>query len=315
MIARILSIVLSLVAAAQLTPASARTIVLTNDDGLTSNLKAAYDALKAAGHDVIVVVPCRNQSGMGAALRYHAAADGRLAEDCRNGAAKAGEPGAGPMTRRGFERDFHYVDGTPVVALLYGLDTLAPARWNAAPDIVLSGPNEGRNTGPLILSSGTVANAQFAAGRGLPAVAISAGTGTVDDDALANPDSARVAAQLVSLVARLDAQSTVGRMLPAGISLNVNLPDAIEGARWRLARTGTYMPYSLRFSPQAVPGGGPLSGLTFETAATAPTAGQSDDEAAVSRTDIALTVMQPTFDQDKAAREAIAAKLGDLLAR
>ncbi len=35
------------------------------DDGLTSNVKALYEALKADGHDVIVSVPCTNQSGDG----------------------------------------------------------------------------------------------------------------------------------------------------------------------------------------------------------------------------------------------------------
>jgi hypothetical protein len=38
-------------------PAFALNIVLSNDDGLTSNLAALYLALKAAGHDVIVSVP------------------------------------------------------------------------------------------------------------------------------------------------------------------------------------------------------------------------------------------------------------------
>ena len=37
--------------------AQARNIVLTNDDGLTSNVVALYKALKAAGHDVVVSVP------------------------------------------------------------------------------------------------------------------------------------------------------------------------------------------------------------------------------------------------------------------
>jgi hypothetical protein len=49
-------------------PAFALNIVLSNDDGLTSNTKALYEALKAAGHDVIVSVPCTGQSGRGAAI-------------------------------------------------------------------------------------------------------------------------------------------------------------------------------------------------------------------------------------------------------
>ena len=51
-------------------PAQAENILITNDDGLTSNLKALYTALKAQGHDVIVSVPCQGQSGMGAAIKF-----------------------------------------------------------------------------------------------------------------------------------------------------------------------------------------------------------------------------------------------------
>ena len=39
-------------------PAFALHILVTNDDGLTSNIKALYDTLEAHGHDVIVSVPC-----------------------------------------------------------------------------------------------------------------------------------------------------------------------------------------------------------------------------------------------------------------
>ncbi len=49
-------------------PAFALNILLSNDDGLTSNTKALYEALKASGHDVIVSVPCTGQSGRGAGI-------------------------------------------------------------------------------------------------------------------------------------------------------------------------------------------------------------------------------------------------------
>lgn len=86
--------------------AQASNIVLTNDDGLTSNVVALYHALTEAGHDVVVAVPCTNQSGMGAALRI-----GQplfpLEDACLNDAAQAGDQGAGPMTRGGLpEGDF-----------------------------------------------------------------------------------------------------------------------------------------------------------------------------------------------------------------
>src|SRR4051812_30547689 len=119
----------------------ARRIVLSNDDGLTSNVKALYEALKADGHDVIVAVPCTNQSGMGAAIRILKPLTS-LDQDCRNGAARAGERAVGTMSRTSLGPDYFYVDGTPVMALLYGLDIVAAKRWGGPPDLVLSGPNE-----------------------------------------------------------------------------------------------------------------------------------------------------------------------------
>ncbi|EPL0228551.1 5'/3'-nucleotidase SurE, partial [Acinetobacter baumannii] len=50
------------------TPAFALNILLVNDDGLTSNIKALYDELKANGHNVLVSVPCSPQSGRGGAI-------------------------------------------------------------------------------------------------------------------------------------------------------------------------------------------------------------------------------------------------------
>ena len=66
-------------------PAAARNIVLTNDDGLTSNILALYHALKSQGHDVVVSVPCTNQSGMGAAA-YFSRPVTPLTAACRNAA-------------------------------------------------------------------------------------------------------------------------------------------------------------------------------------------------------------------------------------
>ena len=45
-------------------PALALNIVITNDDGLTANVRALHDGLKAEGHDVVVSVPCSEQSGL-----------------------------------------------------------------------------------------------------------------------------------------------------------------------------------------------------------------------------------------------------------
>jgi 5'/3'-nucleotidase SurE len=300
-------------------PALALNIVLSNDDGLTSNLKALYDELKAAGHSVIVSVPCTGQSGRGAGIVMYSttvivADNDRTQVDaeggCHNGAAPLGAPAVGPFTKSGYTNgDYHYVHGTPVMALMYGLDVLAPARWGKAPDLVLSGPNEGQNVGRIVISSGTVSNAQFAAGRGLPAIALSAGTDTVDNAGLANANSRTVAQLSMKLLAALQAKAATGALLPAGVALNVNFPDAPKAdAPWAFARHGTYDTYRLKFS-SAAPWG--LSGAAPGT----PTAEQAEDEALVYRTRVAVTAMQVGYEQRPAAQQWLRLRLAGLFAK
>jgi 5'-nucleotidase len=240
-------VALCIVALAPL-PSHALNILLTNDDGLTSNLRALQTALVAAGHDVLVSVPCQNQSGKGAAVSFLTPVT-PLTKACRGNAAPAGSPGVGHINGL---TDAHYVDGTPVMATMYGLDVLATARWGKAPDLVLSGPNEGQNLGDIVISSGTVSNAQFALARGLSAIAVSADVNTTDNDVL----SAEVAQLTVQLLERLDRKA--GRdaregLLPAGIALNVNFPKFTagnsSGLGWKVSRFGNFNSFDVRFVP------------------------------------------------------------------
>jgi 5'-nucleotidase len=217
-------------------------ILLANDDGLTANIRALRAALVAAGHQVIVAIPCQNQSGKGAAVNFLTPID-TLAKDCRNGAAKAGAPGVGTIATL---PDAWYVDGTPVMATAYGIGVAAPRRWGSAPDLVISGPNEGQNLGAFVIGSGTVSNAQTAMMQGIPAIAISADINTTD-----NPVLAAEAAQLtLTLLASLQRSGEAGR-LPAGLALNVNLPKFAAGdsaqLQWRTARFGNVEFYRMRF--------------------------------------------------------------------
>ena len=324
---RIASLLVAAALVAAPAAAEARTIVVSNDDGLTSNVVALYHALKDAGHDVIVSVPCRNQSGQGAALRIGMPLT-PLAESCLNDAAKAGDPAAGPMTRAELPAgDFFYVDGTPIMALLYGLDVAGMARWNAAPDLVLSGPNEGQNVGSIAISSGTVSNAQFAALRGLPAIALSAGSNTEGAD-LANPLSPEVAELSVKLVAALEEKAGDGPLLPHNIALNVNFPDQPAGAAWRATRMGTYNTYAIGFTANMAEDASPtmramaaargaqlppLPGLSFDITAAAPAPGEENDEAYVYRTAIAVSPMQAGYAASAVAEAMTAWQLGDLI--
>ena len=302
-------------------PASARNIVIGNDDGLTANVKELYDALKAEGHDVIVAVPCHQGSGLGGAVRMMKPI-APLREDCANGAAKVGDPGAGPMTRAGLNDDFFYVDGTPVMAVLYGLDVLAPARWGKAPDLLLSGPNIGRNAGPIVVSSGTVSNAQYAMMRGIPAIALSAGMNSASKNDLINPVSGEVAKRALELVALLDARAKNGPLLPAGTGLNVNFPDQLDGAQWKFARIGTLSDYDARFvadlpaaTGKAVAGQEPMPGLYFTISEKPATPAERGDEAAIARKDIAVSALQIAYDAPAAQRAQTERLVGALSRR
>lgn len=302
-------------------PACALNILLSNDDGLTSNLVALYNALKAEGHDVIVSVPCSGQSGRGAAIVMYSSTvivpDNDKSQidaegGCHNGAAPTGAPAAGPFTRAGFTNgDFHYVHGTPVMATLYGLDVLAKARWNAAPQLVLSGPNEGQNVGKIVISSGTIGNAQVAAGRGLPSIALSAGTNTTDNARLANPNSAVVAQLSLKLINELKAKAGNGPLLPQGVVLNVNFPSAVTATTpFAFSRIGSFDLYNLKFNVNTS-GAVPVYGLgvTFNGA---PTAAQAQDESVVYNTKVAVTAMQVSFDSSLASQNWLRLQLRGL---
>lgn len=300
-------------------PAFALNILLSNDDGLTSNLKALYEALKAEGHDVIVSVPCTGQSGRGAAIVMYSTSTIIADNDktqvdaeggCHNGAAATGAPAVGPFTKAGYTGgDYNYVHGTPVMATMYGLDVLAKARWGKTPDLVLSGPNEGQNVGRVVINSGTVGNAQFAAGRGLPAIALSAGADTTDNAGLANAYSTVVAQLSVKLVKELQAKAGSGALLPEGLALNVNFPNAPTVALpWAFSRIGSYELYGLKFNNSPPYGiGGSLG--------TAATAVQVEDEALVSKNKVSVTAMQVGYDHRPAGQQWLRLRLRDLLAK
>ncbi|MGE0385275.1 MAG: 5'/3'-nucleotidase SurE [Gammaproteobacteria bacterium] len=236
------SALLAIALAAAAAPATALDILLGNDDGFeTANVRALQQRLKAAGHDVLVAAPAQNNSGRGGAILFLKPL-GPLTDASRYGSVAAGAPGVGADPA---DADVRYVDGTPVMALLYGLDVAAPKRWGRAPDLVLSGPNEGANLGAVVVSSGTVNNALYAINRGLPAIAVSyADFGSRPWSALApGAIEYEIADRVVALVNQLERRrGRDGRLLPPGTGLNVNIPRFAPGTgaqlQWRLARVG-----------------------------------------------------------------------------
>ena len=186
-------------------------ILLTNDDGIdAAGIRALSDALSRE-HDVTVVAPKRNQSGVGGARSWW------------------------ETTVEYAETDAGYaVEGTPadcvaVAEVALGLD----------PDVVVSGCNHGPNIGAHILGqSGTVGAAMEAAFLGTPAVAASLyDRGNLPVPPTLDADDFALAAEAVlDLLDRAEGEEDENGgdeplALPFGADeLNVNAPAADDEA-------------------------------------------------------------------------------------
>ncbi|KAJ9119363.1 hypothetical protein QFC24_005834 [Naganishia onofrii] len=227
-------------AAALVSSASAHlNIVLTNDDGFgTANIRALYNELTKQKHNVLIVGPASQQSATGGTTLWPTSnLTSRGGHDLLTpGAYFAGqEPG---LDNPGIT----YFNGTPAACVFYALDVVAPVflKVNSQPqdsnksvDLVVSGPNEGSNLGPLVFTlSGTLGAAYVAVGRGVPAVAFSAGNSTKRSYKDWNPEDptdianvhAKLGANLVSALAYGVDISKGEKVLPTSLGLNVNFP-------------------------------------------------------------------------------------------
>ena len=127
-------------------------LLVTNDDGIDSIFfRELVSALRAAGHELYVVAPVREQSWTGASKTRT-------------------RPVKSQRTDHGFDCPTWTVDGTPSDCVNIAIAHLLPDRV----DGVVSGLNVGFNcTLGFILASGTVAGAWEGALHGLPALAVS----------------------------------------------------------------------------------------------------------------------------------------------
>ena len=175
-------------------------ILITNDDGISSNGIAALVAVIKKIAVVTVVAPDTEQSAVGHGIT--AAMPLRVAEFYRRGAL------------------FGYaVSGTPVDCVKIAVKEILDKR----PDMIISGINHGPNTGTHIIYSGTVSAAIEGTILGIPAFAISLGTYQAADFSYA------------ALVARRVATGIREKGLPRGVLLSVNVPpvpaEQIRGFR------------------------------------------------------------------------------------
>lgn len=168
-------------------------ILLSNDDGISSEgLHALYESVRPLG-EVIVVAPDREQSAAGHSLSLHR-----------------------PLRINPRGDDWYAVDGTPTDCINLALNGLLKDR---PPDIVLSGINKGGNLGDDITYSGTVAAAMEATLIGYPAVALS----------LVYEEGEPFRFELAGQFARRIAEEVLNRGLTKGILLNANVPNIEAG--------------------------------------------------------------------------------------
>lgn len=132
-------------------------ILLSNDDGYASSgIKFLYDSLNTC-HDVVVVAPCENQSGIGHAFTFN-------------------RPLSYSMIPEQLRMRGYMVRGTPSDCVKFAVSYLLPQK----PDVVISGMNEGENSGLSGFYSGTVAAAREGAFWGIPSFAFSVCTAGLD---------------------------------------------------------------------------------------------------------------------------------------
>ncbi|KAL0577603.1 hypothetical protein V5O48_004364 [Marasmius crinis-equi] len=201
-------------------------IVITNDDGwAVAMIRAQNDALKAAGYQTVLSAPADNQSGTGSS----SSPPTTLEQPCQFDSCPAGSP---PEGSEADDPTINYVNSFPVDAVRFGIQTLAPQFLGGAPDLVVSGPNIGNNV-VLLGGSGTVGAATEAALEGVPSVAFSASSDSLDSVSFttltSSPDSsgtlaARLYAQLSVKLTDALLASPIRPILPPNISLNVNYP-------------------------------------------------------------------------------------------
>ncbi|PMB25643.1 5'/3'-nucleotidase SurE [Fischerella thermalis] len=266
-------------------------ILLVNDDGYQAEgIKVLYEALVAAGHRVTLVAPKQQQSGKGTAID----------------ADKIFQP----IEVVNYAENQWYVDGTPVVTTLAGLDYILQ---DHPPDLVISGINEGENLGYGAISSGTLSAAVIALQKGIPAIAISAGIklGEASENYPSTQEAYEIGAKyVIDVIAQLQETQAGETLLPEGVGLNVNIPadKVVKGVSYTGFDEATSL--ALRFGD--LPSGGQGLLLTSESLATGevPDVDSEGEQFLTGR--ITVTPIDGNWSAEADRREAISDRLGEL---
>lgn len=188
-------------------------IMLTNDDGYSSQGLNVVARLLKDKHEVVVVAPDVQKSAYSRSISLYA-----------------------PFACKEIDRDgykVYAVCGTPTDCVKIGCQLLFPQ-----PDLVISGINDGENLGSDIWYSGTVAAASEAVHLGCRALALS-----IDKRRATEDELARCVKFLGDNLEKL-----VGVELPAQTFLNINFP-ACEPVGVKVVRMNTQQTFMDEFVP------------------------------------------------------------------
>jgi 5'-nucleotidase len=168
-------------------------ILVCNDDGIDApGIHVLANSLKEIG-EVTVVAPLKEQSAVGHGITMQIPL--RVMKYNKNG-----------------EFFGYAVNGTPADCVKIGIKNIMKEK----PDLVVSGINHGSNTAINIIYSGTVSAAREAAIMDVPSIAISQTNHLAVDFTYSGK------------IAKLIASKLIGKDLPVGTLLNVNVPDVPE---------------------------------------------------------------------------------------
>ncbi|MDD2648945.1 MAG: 5'/3'-nucleotidase SurE [Eubacteriales bacterium] len=170
-------------------------ILVANDDGIDSaHLRTLTAALRDAGHEITVIAPDCQKSGYSHSLSIRPKITAKYLPDYMEGVTA------------------YSLAGTPVDCVLLGLEGIVTEK----PDMVISGVNDGYNTGDCVYYSGTFGAAHQGAIFGIPSVALSCDFGCSED--VVKRLCELVIPQLQHLLTSLPARSVASFNMPKNAS-------------------------------------------------------------------------------------------------
>jgi 5'-nucleotidase len=163
-------------------------ILLSNDDGVSSEGLHSLRKILAKSDDIWVVAPDSERTCVAHAITLH-----------------------NPLRINNLGKNVFSTNGTPADSVLLALKVVLPRR----PDLVISGINKGPNMGQDVAYSGTVAAAKEGAFSGVLSMAVSLN----GRDRFLFDEASRSVGDIVDVLRR--------QSLPPSTFLNVNIPNVI----------------------------------------------------------------------------------------